>query len=417
MSHDFSAYLVGGAVRDQLLGQPVKDRDWVVVGATPAMLKSQGYRQVGKDFPVFLHPQTHEEFALARTERKTAPGHTGFETNFSPSVTLEQDLLRRDLTINAMAQTAEGELIDPYHGKADLDARILRHVSPAFVEDPLRVLRVARFAARLAAYEFTVAPETMALMQTISQSGELQTLPAERIWTEVSSALQTDAPQLFFSLLRECHALPAIMPELEALFGVPQPEQHHPEIDTGLHSLLALEQAAKLTTDVPVRYAALVHDVGKAATDPSHWPSHPGHESQGLALLDQLSERLRPPREHAELARLACAHHTKLHRVFDLKPGTLLQLILALDGLRRPERLDQFVLACEADARGRTGFEQRDYPQADYLREMRDSLRAIDSEGVIKSAPDKTPQQAIEDARLACLTAAKRAFKEQKDVH
>ena len=362
-------YLVGGAVRDDLLGYPVRERDWVVVGATQDDLLALGYRQVGRDFPVFLHPETKEEYALARTERKRGHGYTGFEVQADPSVTLEEDLERRDLTVNAMARAGDGTLIDPYGGQRDLEARVLRHVSAAFVEDPLRVLRVARFAARYHHLGFTVAPETLALMAAIVDEGELGYLPAERVWIEMERALGEEDPAVFFETLKACGALNALLPEVEALFGVPQVAEHHPEIDTGVHTLMVLQQAAMLSTDTDVRFAALVHDLGKGTTPEKDWPRHIGHEKRGLKLVDAVCKRLKVPTRHRDLARKACEYHAHCHRALELRGETVLKLLNATDALRNPDRFEAFLLACEADARGRTGFEQRGYPQADYLRE------------------------------------------------
>ena len=396
-------YLVGGAVRDKLLGLETKDRDWVVVGAAPQEMLDLGYQQVGQDFPVFLDPESHDEYALARTERKTGPGYKGFAINSSPEVTLEEDLLRRDLTINAIAMDETGRLIDPFGGQFDIEDRVLRHVSGAFVEDPLRVLRVARFAARFAHLGFRVANETRDLMRSICYSGELDHLVPERIWKELELALTSQTPSVFIEVLRECDALAAILPEVNNLFGVPQPEKYHPEIDTGLHILLCLEQARKLSDDSVVLYATLVHDVGKGLTDPGQWPSHIGHESAGLGLLNQIESRLRVPKEHAQLSRLVCEHHTKLHRVKELKPATVLKLLESLDAFRRPERLNKFLLACEADARGRTGLEARDYPQNAYLKTLLLSASAIDSRSVL-AASRAEPKAAIYEARLSTIT-------------
>ncbi len=396
-------YLVGGAVRDKLLGLETKDRDWVVVGAAPQEMLDLGYQQVGHDFPVFLDPESHDEYALARTERKTGPGHKGFAINSSPEVTLEEDLLRRDLTINAIAMDENGSLIDPFGGQFDIEDRVLRHVSGAFVEDPLRVLRVARFAARFAHLGFRVANETRDLMRSICHSGELDHLVPERFWKELELALTSQAPSVFIEVLRKCDALAAILPEVNNLFGVPQPEKYHPEIDTGLHILLCLEQARKLSDDSVVLYATLVHDVGKGLTDPEQWPSHVGHEAAGLILLNQIESRLRVPKEHAQLSRLVCEHHTKLHRVKELKPATVLKLLESLDAFRRPERLDKFLLACEADARGRTGLETRDYTQNAYLKTLLLSASAIDSRAVL-AASRAEPKAAIYEARLSSIT-------------
>ncbi|PZN34087.1 MAG: multifunctional CCA addition/repair protein [Proteobacteria bacterium] len=381
-------YLVGGAVRDELLGLPVRERDWVVVGATPEMLTARGFRAVGRDFPVFLHPETNEEYALARTERKTGPGYRGFVTQFSPDVTLEQDLERRDLTINAMARDATtGELVDPFGGQRDLAARVLRHVSVAFVEDPVRVLRVARFAARFAPLGFSVAPETMTLMREIAARGELDALVPERVWQETQRALEQPAPWKYFEVLREADALPVIFPELHALFGVPQPAKWHPEIDTGVHTLKVLEQATRLSTEPVVRFAALTHDLGKGTTPPAEWPRHIGHEQRGVELIEAMSRRLRVPNEYRDLAVLVARYHGLAHRVAELRSSTLLELLEHTDALRRPERFERFILACEADMRGRTGFEARPYPQGERLRAARailadTTLDAAEREGL-----------------------------------
>ena len=361
-------YLVGGAVRDELLGYPVVERDWVVVGARPDDLLALGYQQVGKDFPVFLHPETKDEYALARTERKQGHGYTGFAVHYDPSVTLEEDLQRRDLTVNAMARTEAGEIIDPYGGRRDLEARVLRHVSQAFVEDPLRVLRTARFAARFAHRDFTVAPETIELMGEIVRQGELTHLPAERVWIEFERALGERNPEVFVEVLRQCGALAELIPELEALFGVPQTAAHHPEIDSGVHTLMALQQAVKLSPDADVRFAVLIHDLGKGITPPAEWPRHIAHEHRGLKLVDAVCGRLKAPNQYRELARKACQYHTHCHRALELRGKTILKLLNATDALRRPDRFEAFLLCCEADARGRRGFEERGYPQADYLR-------------------------------------------------
>lgn len=362
-------YLVGGAVRDMLLGRPTTERDWVVVGATPAQLEGLGYRPVGKDFPVFLHPKTREEYALARTERKIRPGYHGFEINADPSVTLEEDLSRRDLTINAIARDDQGALIDPFGGQQDLKKRLLRHVSPAFVEDPVRVLRVARFAARFAHLGFTVAEDTLALMRDMVANGEVDHLVAERAWMETLRALAEPAPEVYVQTLRSCHALSRILPEVDRLFGVPQPAQHHPEIDTGEHTVLALRQAARLAGNPAVCFAVLVHDVGKGLTPPEDWPKHWGHEEAGVELVQQLCERLRAPKAFRELAILVTRYHLQCHRVFELRPGTIHDLLQAVTRFRNEQRLSDFLLACEADARGRTGLENRAYPQVDLLQQ------------------------------------------------
>lgn len=362
------AYLVGGAVRDALLGRPVRERDWVVVGTTPGDMLARGYQPVGKDFPVFLHPETREEYALARTERKTAPGYHGFVTHAAPDVTLEQDLLRRDLTINAMARDDAGALIDPHGGLQDLKAKRLRHVSPAFSEDPVRILRLARFAARFALLGFDIAEDTRVLMQDMVAAGEVDALVPERVFAELSKALEEETPSVFFEVLRDCGALARLFPELDALFGVPQPPQHHPEIDAGIHSLMVLDQAARLSPDPVIRFAALTHDLGKALTDPSRWPRHRGHERLGLSALTSLCDRLKVPNAHRRLAEKVMRYHGHAHRAVELRPGTLVDLLQRLDAFRQKEALESFLLACEADARGRTGFEEQAYPQADWLR-------------------------------------------------
>ena len=369
-------YLVGGAVRDRLLGRPVKERDWVVVGARPEELERLGYQPVGREFPVFLHPKTHEEYALARLERKVAPGYRGFSTEFSPTVTLEEDLRRRDLTINAMAEDAGGAIVDPYGGRRDLEARVLRHVSDAFVEDPVRVLRVARFAARYASLGFSVAPDTLRLMQRMSVSGELDALVPERVWQETDRALGEERPEVFFETLRACGALAVIFPEVAALYGVPQPAKWHPEIDTGLHVMLALRWAADAGLSVPARFAVLTHDLGKARTSPEHWPSHHGHEEAGVALVEALCARLRVPNACRELAVLTARFHAQVHRAEQLRASTVLKLLEATDALRRPERFEDFLRACEADARGRAGLQGQPYPQAEYLRRARSAAAA-----------------------------------------
>ena len=356
-------YLVGGAVRDRLLNYPIKERDWVVVGGTPQQLIDKGFKQVGKDFPVFLHPETQEEYALARTERKTGKGYTEFACYATPDVTLEDDLKRRDLTINAMAMTENGDIIDPFDGQKDLNAKLLRHVSPAFVEDPVRILRTARFAARYAHLGFHIAPETLQVMQEIVNRGEVQALVAERVWQEFSRALQEAAPQVFIDSLRACGALAILCPEINNLFGVPNPPQWHPEIDTGIHTLMVLEQAARLTTDPKVRFAALMHDVGKGLTPKEKWPSHPGHEEVGVTLIKNWCQHFRVPRDYEMLAVLTSRFHGHCHKLFELKASTVLSTLEKLDAFRKPDRFQQFLIACEADSRGRTGHEQESYPQ------------------------------------------------------
>ena len=401
-------YLVGGAVRDRLLNRPVHERDWVVVGAEPQELERAGFKPVGRDFPVFLHPDTHEEYALARQERKVAPGYRGFTTQSSPDVTLEEDLRRRDLTINAMAEGENGEIIDPYGGQADLTARLLRHVSEAFIEDPVRVLRVARFAARYAELGFTVAPETLALMQRMTQAGEVAALTSERVWQETERALGEPRPEVFFQVLRECGALAVIFPELETLFGVPQPEKWHPEIDTGVHVLLALRYAAKRDAPVTVRFAVLVHDLGKARTPRERWPSHHGHEEAGVPLIETLCARLKVLNACRELGVLTSREHTRVHRALELRPQTVLALLEACDAFRRPERFAELLLACEADARGRTGREDAPYPQAQYLRSaLTAAAQASLPEEMRAQLSGPAIGAALRAARLQALTALK----------
>jgi tRNA nucleotidyltransferase (CCA-adding enzyme) len=403
------AYLVGGAVRDGLLGLPVRERDWVVVGATPQEMLDAGYAQVGRDFPVFLHPHTKEEYALARTERKSGRGYTGFVVHADPEVTLEEDLRRRDLTVNAIARDENGDLVDPYGGCRDLDNRILRHVSDAFVEDPLRVLRVARFAARFAHLGFTVAEETIALMRAIVSQGELAYLPAERIWVETERALGERAPQVFVRVLRDCGALAALLPEVDALFGVPQKPEYHPEIDTGRHQLLVLEQAARLSGDSQVVFAALMHDLGKGVTPEHILPGHSGHEAAGLPLVAAVCERLKVPNAHRQLALTVCEHHLNCHRVRELRGDTLLRLLEATGALRDAERLEHFILACEADARGREGFADRPYPQGDYLREARAIAASVSAKTVARPGLEgKAIGDAIRAERIRRLNAHRR---------
>jgi tRNA nucleotidyltransferase (CCA-adding enzyme) len=383
-------YLVGGAVRDKYLNKPSQDRDWVVVGATPEQMLTLGFQPVGKDFPVFLHPITHEEYALARTERKTGVGYHGFTCHAAPDVSLEDDLLRRDLTINAMAEDEAGQLIDPYGGLQDLQHGVLRHVSPAFAEDPLRVLRIARFCARLTPLGFRIAEETRALMRAICLSGELANLTPERVWQETRRALLEANPARYFETLRDCGALAALFPALDKLFGIPQPARHHPEVDTGIHTMMALAESNKTSQEldedsqVAVRWAVLVHDLGKGLTPPEEWPAHHGHESLSAMLADKLADQYRLPTQARRLANLVARYHTQCHGAFELRPSTLMRLLEALDYLRRPETLDLFLLACEADARGRTGLEQRDYPQSDYLRDAAAAIRQVTPQPLIE---------------------------------
>lgn len=407
MNLPFRTYLVGGAVRDRLLGLPVQDRDYVVVGATPEDLLDAGFKRVGADFPVFLHPQTGEEYALARTERKTGRGYHGFAVSFSPNVTLEEDLQRRDLTINAMAETPDGTVIDPFGGQADLAARRLRHVSPAFVEDPVRILRVARFAARFHRLGFVVAPETLALMRHMVEAGEADALVPERVWQEFERALREPDPQRFVTVLRDCGALSRVLPELDRLFGVPQPAIPHPEIDTGVHVLMVLEQAARLSDDPQVRFAALMHDLGKGATPPDEWPGHHGHEARGVVLLKGLATRLKVPVAYRELALAVTRDHGNAHRALELRPGTLLEVLERADALRRPQRFAQFLLACEADHRGRSGFEDRPYPQAQRLQLALQAARSVDVSPLTqRGLTGEAMREALRAARTRAIASA-----------
>lgn len=415
---DMKIYRVGGAVRDRRLGLPVTENDWVVVGATPREMLDLGYKPVGRDFPVFLHPQTGEEYALARTERKSGKGYHGFTFHAEPDVTLEQDLVRRDLSINAMAEDEQGQLVDPYGGLRDLKARKLRHVSGAFVEDPLRVLRVARFAARYHWLGFHVVPETQKLMARIAGLGELEHLTPERVWKETGRALMEPAPQVFFQVLRDCHALEHVFPELAALDGVPQPPEHHPEVDTFVHQMLCLEQAARLELPLTARFALLVHDLGKGLTPEEEWPRHIAHEERGARLAEQVADRLKVPRECKDLGILVARYHTHCHRALELKPSTLWKLFQALDVLRRPERLALFLGACEADARGRTGLEDRAYPQADYLRGAARALERVDIDALRERGLDGAHLgRAIEQERIKALKGYKEEWQKQHPSH
>jgi tRNA nucleotidyltransferase (CCA-adding enzyme) len=397
-------YLVGGAIRDRLLGLPVKERDYVVVGATPAELTALGYKPVGKDFPVFLHPDTHEEYALARTERKTARGYHGFEFHTAADVTLEDDLRRRDLTINAIAEDEHGKLIDPYHGQRDLDARVLRHISPAFAEDPVRVLRVARFAACFATLDFKLADETLALMRELVEIGEVDSLVPERVWQETAKALHTQTPSVFFTTLRDCGALKRIFPELDRLFGVPQPAKWHPEIDTGVHVMMVLDQAARLSDELGVRYAGLTHDLGKGTTPNDILPHHYGHEERSVKMVEALSDRLKVPREVRELAVIVAKYHGLVHKAEEIRADTLLKLLESTDAFRRPQRFELFLLACEADHRGRTGLEDTPFPQADYLRRAFAAANAVTTESIDTSAlPGAEIGKRIREARLNAI--------------
>ena len=378
-------YLVGGAVRDELLGYPFTEKDWVVVGGTAEDMIKQGFLQVGKDFPVFLHPKTKEEHALARTERKSAPGYKGFTVHASPEVTLEEDLQRRDLTINAIAKDENGALTDPYNGIEDINNKILRHVSPAFSEDPVRILRVARFAARYAHLGFTIADETMSLMRDMVTAGEVDALIPERVWQEMAKALGEKTPTAFINALRDCGALHRIMPELDKLWGVPQPEEHHPEIDTGIHTLMVLEQACRLSLDPEVRFAALVHDLGKGTTPESEWPKHIEHEARGAEIVLSVCKRLRIPNEYRDLAERTARFHLHYHRALELKPSTVLKTLEQIDAFRRPERFEKFLLASEADARGRPGFEDKEFRQGGYFREALNAANSVDVSALIEA--------------------------------
>jgi tRNA nucleotidyltransferase (CCA-adding enzyme) len=401
MSPESKIYCVGGAVRDRLLGLTVQDRDWVVVGSTPEKMVEQGFQPVGKDFPVFLHPQTHEEYALARTERKTARGYRGFAVYAAPDVTLEQDLQRRDFTINAIAEDAEGKLIDPHNGVADLRAGILRHVSTAFSEDPVRILRAARFAAR---FGFSIAPETMALMRDMVNSGEADALVAERVWQELARGLMEKKPSRFFDTLRSCGALARVFPEIDALFGVPQPEKYHPEIDCGIHTMMVVDDAALHEYSLEVRFAALTHDLGKGNTPRDILPRHTGHELRSVELLQAMCERLRVPADCRDLGLLAARYHGDVHRAGELRAETVFKLFQAADAWRRPERFSGLLQACASDARGRTGHEQDDYPQAGYLLRLLAAARAVDAGKIAKqNAGSNSIAAAVQKARIGAI--------------
>ena len=396
-------YIVGGAVRDELLGLPVKDRDHVVVGATPEEMVARGFTPVGQDFPVFLHPQTHEEYALARTERKSGHGYKGFTVYAAPEVTLEEDLRRRDLTVNAMALDETGTIIDPYGGQADLQARVFRHVSDAFAEDPVRILRIARFAARFT--DFSVAPETLTLMREIVDAGEVDALVPERVWQELSRGLMEKQPSRMFQVLRECGALAKLLPELDCLFGVPQPPAHHPEVDTGVHVMLVVDWSAQQRFSLPVRFAALVHDLGKGATSPALWPRHIGHEAKGVERVRSMSERLRVPADCRDLAVAVAREHGNVHRALELRPVTVVELLERVDAFRRPERFEEFLQACECDFRGRPGYETRPFPAVDHLRQALQAAQAVDAGAVAKSVEPAKIRQAVFQARAAAVAA------------
>jgi tRNA nucleotidyltransferase (CCA-adding enzyme) len=397
-------YAVGGSVRDQLLGLEIRDQDYVVVGSTPEEMQRLGFKPVGRDFPVFLHPVTHEQYALARTERKSGHGYRGFTVYASPDVSLEQDLERRDITINAIARDQSGDIIDPFNGRADLGNGILRHVSPAFAEDPVRVLRVARFAAR---FSFTIAAETRALMQQLVENGETDHLVSERVWQEISTGLMESTPSIMFQVLRDCGALVRILPELDALFGVPQPEELHPEIDTGVHILMAIDYAARRQYSLPVRFAALTHDLGKGVTPPEQWPAHRGHEKIGVELVESLCTRLRVPGDCRDVARLTTRFHGDIHRAEQLRPATLLKILTAADVFRKPERFEEILRASESDFHGRPGFEEKPYPQADWFRTAGRAARRVNA-GEIAGGLDEPARikELVDAARIDAIREA-----------
>lgn len=403
-------YLVGGAVRDQLLGRTVSERDYVVVGATPEQMLAAGYMPVGSDFPVFLHPHSKEEYALARTERKSGVGYGGFTFYTSPDLSLEEDLIRRDLTINAMALAEDGSIIDPYGGQQDLQDRLLRHVSPAFIEDPLRVLRVARFAARYAPLGFTVAPETLSLMQSLVNQGEINHLTPERIWKETQRALTEDRADVYFEVLRDCGALQVIMPEVNALFGIPQRPEYHPEVDTGIHTLMTLQRACEAQYSDRVRFATVMHDLGKALTPVDLLPRHADHEARGVEPIKNLCKRLKVPSQYQQLAELVCREHLLCHRVMELRPGTIWRLLQRLDVLRRPERVEEFIQACECDARGRLGLEKRPYEQADFMREAIQRVRNIRAVDLPSHIQGPDIGEALIEARIDAITVLKNSY-------
>ncbi len=403
-------YLVGGAVRDKLLDYPSQEKDWLVVGSSPQKMLDLGYRQVGSDFPVFLHPETSEEYALARTERKSGSGYKGFDFNTSSDVTLEEDLLRRDLTINAMAEDAAGNLYDPYNGQQDLAEKRLRHVSPAFAEDPLRVLRVARFAARYYHQGFRIADETLALMRQLSDSGELEYLTPERVWRETERALGEPSPRVYIEVLRECGALKVLLPEVDRLFGVPQRKDFHPEIDTGLHVLMSLDIAARLTKDTKIRFSVLMHDLGKGTTPQDILPRHIGHEERGVPLVKAVCERYRVPNDYRELAVLTSRYHLLCHKSPQLRPKTIMKVLKGLDAFRRPERFEQFLLCCEADARGRAGFEETPYQSGEWLAETFRLLQAVDNNAFIEAGiKGRAIGRAVEQRRLEIIASRRLA--------
>ena len=404
-------YLVGGAVRDELLNYPFTEKDWVVVGATVNDMLAAGYQQVGKDFPVFLHPVSKEEHALARTERKTAAGYTGFEVHASPDVSLEQDLIRRDLTINAIAKDVNGTLVDPFHGVDDINNKILRHVSEAFAEDPVRILRIARFMARYAHLGFTIADETLALMTAMVAAGEVDALVAERVWQEMQKALSEKTPAAFITTLRDCGALKRIMPELDCLWGVPQPEQHHPEIDSGIHTMMVLEQACKLSNNPQVRFAALVHDLGKGTTAEKEWPQHIGHEARGAKIVLQVCKRMRIPNEYRDLAKRTARFHLHYHRALELKPATVVKTLEQLDAFRKPDRFENFLLASEADARGRPGYENKVFKQGDFFRQALNVSKTINIDELRELGfENQALANKIKEQRISAVAQLKNRF-------
>lgn len=404
-------YIVGGAVRDELLGLPVQDHDHVVVGATPGEMIARGFTPVGKDFPVFLHPETHEEYALARTERKTAPGYKGFVFHAAPDVTLEQDLVRRDLTINAMAKDEDGGIVDPFGGRHDLQARVFRHVSEAFAEDPVRILRVARFAARFT--DFTVAPQTNALMRRMVDAGEADALVPERVWQELARGLMERQPSRMFQVLRDCGALARILPELDALWGVPQPARHHPEIDTGVHVMMAVDYAARCGYGLPLRCAALLHDLGKGATDPQEWPKHHGHEAASVKLAEQVCRRLKIPNECRDLAVMTAREHGNVARALEMRPNTIVRLLERCDAFRKPQRFVDMLHACECDQRGRAGCEDSPFPQMAYLQQAMRAAQAVNAGEVARRHADQPQRipEAVHAARVEAVSAALDAYR------